>query len=133
MIVRFSFPLPLNYLFQVNTFLCSALRMNCCARVVKGSGPDGPVPFGIYVDSGVVVLCIMALRPVCPLIAPVLLIYFLVFEPMSRWNLIFYYRPSHDCGGKRWPLILDIKHFGWMIIKGRASEAQRMVVRLPQG
>jgi hypothetical protein len=50
----------------------------------------------------------MALALACPLIAPVSLIYFLVFEPMLRWNLVFVYRPNHDGGGKRWPLIFHI-------------------------
>ena len=34
------------------------------------SGPGGPMPFRIYVDSGVVFLCIVALAPACPLVAP---------------------------------------------------------------
>ena len=67
-----------------------------------------PVPLRIYVDSGVVFLCLVALSPACPLIAPFAMIYYLVFSPMLRWGLIFVYRPNHDGGGRRWPLIFDI-------------------------
>jgi hypothetical protein len=78
------------------------------ALTLFSSGPGGPVPYRIYVDSGVVFLCVVALAPVSPLIAPAALLYFLVFSPMLRWLLIFVYRPDHDGGGQRWPLIFEI-------------------------
>ena len=34
------------------------------------SGPGAALPFRIYVDCGFVLLCILALAPVCPLVAP---------------------------------------------------------------
>jgi hypothetical protein len=71
---------------------------------MRGGGPGGPVPYRIYVDSGVVFLCIVALAPACPLIAPAGLVYFLVISPMLRWLLVFVYRPDFDGGGGRWPV-----------------------------
>jgi hypothetical protein len=92
-IVRFLFSIPVLYLLQSNTFLFTFARMDCLARCTRGgcvcqdpnekqvrftshslistrSGPGGPLPFRIYVDSGVVFLCIVALAPACPMVAP---------------------------------------------------------------
>jgi len=83
-IFRFTIILPLNYLLQVNTFLFNFLGMHCCSRLVQGKvavhlsyhwtyekrltllfrcfflnpggGPGGPVPYRIYIDSGVVLM-----------------------------------------------------------------------------
>jgi len=99
---------PLVYFFQINTFLFSIFGMKCCARMMTGGGPGGPLPFRVYVDSGLVFLCIVALSPVCPLIAPFGFIYFLLFTPILRWLLIFVYRPDYDGGGLRWPLIHEM-------------------------
>ena len=38
--------------------------------VLLRRGPGGPLPFRIYVDSGAVFLCVVALAPACPLVAP---------------------------------------------------------------
>ena len=67
-----------------------------------------PTPYRIYVDSGVVLLCLMALSPSSPLVAPACFGYYLVFQPILRRNLIFMYRPRFDGGGFRWPVIFDI-------------------------
>eukprot|EP00548_Thalassiothrix_antarctica_P019691 CAMPEP_0194196348 /NCGR_PEP_ID=MMETSP0154-20130528/76619_1 /TAXON_ID=1049557 /ORGANISM="Thalassiothrix antarctica, Strain L6-D1" /LENGTH=368 /DNA_ID=CAMNT_0038920935 /DNA_START=105 /DNA_END=1213 /DNA_ORIENTATION=+ len=75
---------------------------------MTGGGPGGPLPFRVYVDSGLVFLCIVALSPVCPLIAPFGFIYFWLFTPILRWLLIFVYRPDYDGGGLRWPLIHEM-------------------------
>lgn len=55
-IVRFTITLPLNYMLQFNTFMFSCLGWNCCKRLVMGGGPGAPVPYRIYVDSGVAYL-----------------------------------------------------------------------------
>ena len=71
-------------------------------------GPGTPTPYRIYVDSGIVLLCLMALAPASPIIAPACFAYFLVFQPILRRNLIFMYRPKFDGGGFRWPFIFDM-------------------------
>ena len=73
-----------------------------------GGGPGGPIPYRIYIDSGVVLLCTVTLTPVAPLIAPAALLYFLYCTPLWRRNCIFMYRPKFDTGGLRWPFLSDI-------------------------
>lgn len=73
-----------------------------------GGGPGGPIPYRIYVDSGVVFLCLVALAPASPLVAPTCLIYFMYSTPMLRRNVIFMYRPKFDGGGVRWPFLFDV-------------------------
>jgi hypothetical protein len=77
-------------------------------RAVRGGGPGGPLPFRIYVDSGVVLLCLHALAPASPLVAPFSFLYFLISTPMLRRNVIFMYRPRFDGGGIRWPFLFDM-------------------------
>ncbi len=72
------------------------------------SGPGGPVPYRIYVDCGVIFLCVVGLAPACPLIAPAAMACYLVFIPMLRWLVIFTYRPQFDGGGLRWPFLHNI-------------------------
>lgn len=72
------------------------------------AGPGPPTPYRIYVDSGTVLLCLMALAPASPIIAPACFAYFLIFQPILRRNLIFMYRPKFDGGGFRWPFIFDM-------------------------
>ena len=71
-------------------------------------GPGQPTPYRIYVDSGIVLLCLLALAPSSPLVAPACFVYYLVFQPILRRNLIFMYRPKFDGGGFRWPVIFDM-------------------------
>ena len=106
--VRLTTTFPIFYLFQFNTFLFSCLGFKCCARLLRGGGPGGPLPYRIYVDTSVVFLCVVALAPASPIVAVVASIYFLVFTPMIRWLLIFVYRPDHDGGGRRWPLLFEM-------------------------
>ena len=73
-----------------------------------GGGPGGPIPYRIYIDSGVVFMCIVALVPVSPLVAPAALIYFLYCTPLWRRNVVYLYRPKFDTGGLRWPFLSDI-------------------------
>lgn len=107
-LVRTLVVLPLQYLLQINTFLFQWMGWNCCRRCSQGGGPGGPVPYRIYVDSGVVFMCISALAPVTPLVAPVALLYFLFCAPLWRRNCIFMYRPKFDTGGLRWPFLTDV-------------------------
>lgn len=88
-IFRCLITLPCMYLLQLNTFLFSALGMNCCARLVRGGGPGGPVPYRIFVDSGVVLLCALALAPASPLVAVACFVYFLFTVPLLRRNVVF--------------------------------------------
>lgn len=79
----------------------------------KGAGP--PIPYRIYVDSGVVLLCLFALAPSSPLIAPAAFIYFLVCLPLLRWTMIFLYKPKIDVGGGRFPFIFDVLVSGMVV------------------
>mmetsp|Transcript_7890 Transcript_7890/g.23229 ORF Transcript_7890/g.23229 Transcript_7890/m.23229 type:complete len:535 (+) Transcript_7890:737-2341(+) len=107
-IIRYGFIWPGGYFFQMNTFLTKISGMTCINRVVRGGGAGGPTPFRIYVDSGIVLLCIVGLSPMVPIVAPIATIYFMVVQPMLRWLLIFVYRPRYDTGGERWPLCHQI-------------------------
>jgi Calcium-dependent channel, 7TM region, putative phosphate len=107
-IVRLLINLPLNYLLQINSFVYHAIGCDCCSRLMRGGGPGGPVPYRIYIDSGMVFLCLQALAPVSPLVAPACFFYFLFLQPLLRRNLIFVYRPRFDGGGHRWPFIFNM-------------------------
>ncbi len=80
----------------------------CCIRCVMGGGPGGPIPYRIYIDSGVVFMCVIGLSPLSPLLAPVGLAYFLFCAPLWRRNCIYMYRPNFDTGGIRWPFLSDV-------------------------
>eukprot|EP00549_Striatella_unipunctata_P025575 CAMPEP_0118722814 /NCGR_PEP_ID=MMETSP0800-20121206/31639_1 /TAXON_ID=210618 ORGANISM="Striatella unipunctata, Strain CCMP2910" /NCGR_SAMPLE_ID=MMETSP0800 /ASSEMBLY_ACC=CAM_ASM_000638 /LENGTH=353 /DNA_ID=CAMNT_0006631135 /DNA_START=377 /DNA_END=1438 /DNA_ORIENTATION=+ len=107
-IVRTLITLPLQYLLQVNTFIFAALGWKCCARASMGGGSGGQAPYRIYIDSGVVFLCTVALGPASPIVAPCALCYFLFMLPILRRNMIFVYRPRFDSGGSRWPFLFDV-------------------------
>ena len=70
--------------------------------------PGGPPPYRIYIDSGVVFMCLTSLAPACPIIAPCCLLYYTVFIPILRWLHVFVYRPFYDGGGNRLPVIHEI-------------------------
>lgn len=53
-------------------------------------------------------LCVVALAPQSPLVAPVALLYYLVCVPLWRRNCIFMYRPKFDSGGEHWPFLSDM-------------------------
>jgi Calcium-dependent channel, 7TM region, putative phosphate/Late exocytosis, associated with Golgi transport len=107
-IFRFTITLPLNYMLQINTFIFHFLGLSCCSRLVRGGGPGASVPYRIYIDSGVVLMCTLALAPAAPIIAPAAVAYFLFLQPLLIRNLIFMYRPRFDGGGFRWPFIFDM-------------------------
>lgn len=75
---------------------------------MRGGGPGGPTPYRIYVDSGVVIMCCLALAPASPLIAPACFCYFLFCQPILRRAAIYVYRPKFDGGGLRFPFIFDM-------------------------
>ena len=99
-----------------------------CSANYRGAG--GPVPYRIYVDSGVVFLCLMALAPASPLVAPAALVYFLFFSPLLRWLLVFVYRPDYDGGGQRWPLLFDILMSGMTLAQVRGIMSGKLVFSL---
>ena len=68
----------------------------------------GPIPYRVYIDGGTVFLCVVALAPQSPLVAPVACLYYLFCAPLWRRNCIFMYRPKFDTGGERWPFLSDI-------------------------
>jgi len=107
-IVRTTMTLPLQYMLQVNTFIFSWIGWRCCARCTMGGGPGGPIPYRIYVDGGVVFVCVVSLAPQSPLVAPAALLYYLFCVPLWRRNCIFLYRPKFDSGGERWPFLSDV-------------------------
>jgi len=126
-IVRVSLVLPTQYILQMNTYLFSWLRLKVLARAVQGGGSGGPIPYRIYVDSGVVMLCLLALAPASPLIAIAAFVYFLFCVPMLRWVLIFLYKPRFDIGGARFPFIFDMCVSG--MIAGQSLLGTMLLIR----
>ncbi|CAJ1945572.1 unnamed protein product [Cylindrotheca closterium] len=96
-------------------FLFTWLGWNCCQRAVRGGGAGPPIPYRIYVDSGVVLLCLFGLAPASPLIAPAACLYFLLCLPLLRWTMIFLYKPKFDVGGGRFPFIFDVCVSGMVV------------------
>ena len=97
-IIRTTVTLPLQYMLQLNTFVFQLFGLKCCRRIALGGGPGGHIPYRIYIDSGVVFLCVVTLSPSCPLIAPAALLYYMYCMPLWRRNCIFIYRPQFDTG-----------------------------------
>lgn len=96
------------YMLNVHTFIFELLGWKCCIRCVMGGGPGGPIPYRIYIDSGIVFLCVVGLSPISPLLAPAGLMYFLFCAPLWRRNCVYMYRPNFDTGGIRWPFLADV-------------------------
>jgi hypothetical protein len=107
-IVRTTMTLPLQYLITINSFIFDCIGWKCCKRCVMGGGPGGPIPYRIYIDGGVVFLCVVALAPQSPLVAAAALLYYFFCIPLWRRNCIFMYRPRFDSGGERWPFLSDV-------------------------
>ena len=126
-IVRTTMTLPLQYMLQVNTFIFKWIGWKCCARCVVGGGPGGPIPYRIYIDSGVVFLCIVSLAPASPLVAPFALLYFLYCSPLWRRNCLFVYRPKFDSGGSRWPFLSEV--FLWSMVVGQILLTTMMALK----
>lgn len=87
--------------------------MNLLISCSTGAGP--PIPYRIYVDSGVVLLCLFAIAPASPLVAPAACLYFLLALPLLRWTHIFLYKPKFDVGGGRFPFIFDVCVSGMLV------------------
>ena len=79
-----------------------------CLCIFTLSGPGGVVPYRIYVNVSVIFLCVVALAPLSPVLAPVAMMYLLFIIPMLKWSHIFAYRPTFDAGGMNWPLLHNI-------------------------
>lgn len=126
-IVRTTMTLPLQYMLQVNTFVFKWMGWKCCARCVVGGGPGGPIPYRIYIDSGVVFLCVVSLAPASPLVAPFALLYFLYCSALWRRNCIFVYRPKFDSGGSRWPFLSEM--FIWSMFVGQVLLTTMMALK----
>jgi len=94
---------PALYWLQLNNFLTSICHLDWINRMLKGGGPGAEVPYRIYVDSGYILACMTSLAPLCPLIGPFVLLYFVIISPMLRWLMVFGYRPKFDGGGDKWP------------------------------
>mmetsp|Transcript_37114 Transcript_37114/g.42454 ORF Transcript_37114/g.42454 Transcript_37114/m.42454 type:complete len:1352 (+) Transcript_37114:147-4202(+) len=107
-LVRTGTTLPVNYLLQFMTFLYGCLHLNWFNRLMRGGGPGSPTPYRIYIDSGIVFMCLISLAPACPIIAPACTLYYTLFIPMLRWLHIFVYRPYYDGGGSKLPVIHEI-------------------------
>ena len=107
-LVRTFIVIPLQYLFQFNAHLFRFLRLKCCARCAQGGGMGGPIPFRVYVDSSVVLLCALTFCVISPLVLPCAFIYFLVTVPLWRRQLLLVYRPMFDAGGMRWPFLFNV-------------------------
>jgi len=107
-ILRACAILPAQYLLQYNVISFALFGLKCCVRVSTGGGPGGPLPYRIYVDSGVVFLCAVALSCASPIVAPCALLYFTMGAPIWRRQCIFVYRPLYDAGGGHWPLLANM-------------------------
>ena len=83
-VLRSTFTMTCFYLLRFNSFMFDFFGMRCCSRLDRGGGSGPPIPYRLYVDSGVVVMSLVALAPASPLIAPASLIYFLWCQPLLR-------------------------------------------------
>jgi hypothetical protein len=82
--------------------------MKCCVRALRGGGAGNRLPYRWHVESGVVLMCVLALAPAAPIIAPFSVMYFIICNPVLRYIMIFTYRPYYDAGGIRWPFLFDM-------------------------
>lgn len=130
-IYRFTIILPINFLLQFNTFMFACLGCNCCSRLTIGGGPGGPTPYRLFIDSGVVLMCCVALSPASPLVAPASLVYFVLLEPLLRRNCIFVYRQRYDDGGMRWIFVFDM--IISLLIVGQLLLSLQMVLKTAYG
>lgn len=86
----------------------AAFNLKCCHRMVRGGGAGNRVPYRWYVESGMVLMFVLALAPAAPIVAPFAVLYFLVCNPIIRYVLIFTYKPSFDAGGRRFPFLFEM-------------------------
>ncbi|CAB9496984.1 expressed unknown protein [Seminavis robusta] len=99
---------PLFYLLQLHSFLFAAFGLKCCLRLVRGGGAGNRVPYRWYVESGMVLMFVLALAPAAPIVAPIAVMYFLICNPLLRHILIFTYKPQFDAGAIRFPFLFDM-------------------------
>eukprot|EP00536_Pseudo-nitzschia_multiseries_P007467 jgi/Psemu1/195687/e_gw1.176.6.1 len=107
-IFQFSITWPAFYFVPLPLFATKLLRLDWINRALKGGGPGAEIPYRIYVDNGYIFACMTTLAPLCPLIGPFALLYFILIAPMLRWVLVFGYRPKFDGGGDKWPKLHHI-------------------------
>ncbi len=75
-------------------------------------------------NSGVIFLCVVALSPLCPVLAPFAMMYFFFLYPLLKWGHIFVYRPTFDAGGMRWPLLHNILMNSIIVSQVRMAHAE---------
>jgi len=85
------------------------------------------VPYRVYVNCSVIFLCLVALAPLCPIVAPFSLLYFLFLTPLLKWGFVFIYRPTFDAGGMRWPLLHNILMISIITsqVRGKVADNQK--------
>jgi hypothetical protein len=86
----------------------AAFNLKCCHRAVRGGGAGNRVPYRWYVESGMVLMFVLALAPAAPVLAPFAVMYFIVCNPILRHILIFTYKPQFDAGGIRFVFLFDM-------------------------
>jgi len=108
-IFRTFLTLPLVHMLNAMAFVLRPFSWTkLFARCLIGGGPGGAIYYSLYVESGIVLICVVSLTPISPLLAPAALGHFLFCSPLWRRNLIYMYRPKFDSGGSRWPFLADI-------------------------
>jgi Calcium-dependent channel, 7TM region, putative phosphate len=73
------------------------------------------MPYRIYVESAAVLLCSMAFSPQAPILSPFAVLFFLVSTPLTRFVVIFTYKPPFDSGGSRWPRLFNMIVLSMMV------------------
>lgn len=94
-------------------------------------GPGPSTPYRLFVDSGMVLLSLLALGPASPLVAPASFFYFLWSQPVLRRCVIYVYRPRFDGGGLRWPFVYDMTISSLMV--GHILLTLQMVLKQATG
>ena len=97
----------------------------CLQRPVLG-GSGIPVPYKIAIESGFIFFILISLTPTLPAVAPFVLYYFLLFQPILRRNMLYIYRPAHDSGGIRWPFYADMLVSALVVAQGRVENETRI-------
>jgi hypothetical protein len=76
--------------------------------MMRGGGAGNRVPYRIFIESGGVLLFVLALAPAAPIIAPMAVLYFITCNPILRHTLIFTYKPVYDAGAIRFPFLFEM-------------------------
>lgn len=99
---------PFFYFIQICNFGTSMKCTKYINRYLKSGGNGCEVPYRIYVDSGYIFACMIALGPLCPLVGTFGMFYFIIVAPMLRFTVVFAYRPVFEGGGDKWPKLHHI-------------------------